>query len=353
MQLDLSALLAPISSKEPAGENLEYESLFVDIRQARENDDDYLPQDAWSVSEPRRADWNKVRTLSEQALATKSKDLQLACWFTEALCHQQGLSGLLAGIDFLSEFISRFWFQCWPVLEDDGILLRRSRLLRLDRDLSLQLTCLPLLRQNNSSLMLWRQILAFEHKVNINPRDRDELIRQEGDLTMDTFNQQAVHFSSIEISQQAGVVEALAATINQLEVRYASLSQDHEGELFAQTRQTLADLSNFLQCLTQRAIPLTIEDLTLESTFELSSETLQSDPTVHTAPFAMNRDLAITQILAIAQYFRQTEPSSPVPFLMDRAARWANMTLTDWLEEMINDQNSIHEINNVLTGQSR
>lgn len=353
MQHDFAALLAPISPEEPAGENLEYELLFDDIRQARESDADYLPEDEWSVSEPRKADWKRVCALSEQALATQSKDLQLACWFTEALCHQQGLPGLLAGIDFLSEFIIRFWFQCWPVLEDDGISLRRSRLLRLDRDLSRQLSCLPLLRQSNTSLMFWRQILAFEHKVSINPRARDELIRQEGDLTMETFNQQAAHFSSIEISQQADLVDALTATFSQLEARYASLSQDQEGELFAQTRQTLTDLSDLLQRLTQRAIPLATADLTLEPTLELSSEPLPANPADHAAPLTMNRELATSQMLAIAQYFRQTEPSSPVPFLMERAARWANMTLTDWLEEMIKDQNSIHEINNVLTGQSR
>lgn len=349
MEYDFTALLVPINPEKPAGENLEYELLFDNIRQARESDADYLPQDEWSVSEPRKADWNRVRVLSEQALATQTKDLQLACWFTEALCHLQGLSGLLAGIGFLSEFITRFWFQFWPVLGDDGISLRRSRLLRLDRDLSLQLTCLPLLQHSNISLVFWRQVQAFEYKISIDPHTRDELILQEGDLTMETFNQQVAHLSSIEISQQAGAVDALAATISQLEMRYASLSQDQEGELFALTRQTLTDLSDLLQRLTQRAIPLTTEVIDLELSRELTSV----DPAVRAAPLTMNRELAITQMLEISQYFRQTEPSSPVPFLMDRAARWANMTLTEWLEEMIHDQNNIHEINNVLTGLPR
>lgn len=353
MQHDFSPLLIPISPERPAGENLEYEPLFDDIRQARESDADYLPQDEWSVSEPRKADWNRVRTLSEQALATQSKDLQLACWFTEALCHQEGLPGLLTGIEFLSEFMTRFWLQCWPILDDDGLSLRRSRLRRLDRDLSLQLSRLPLLRQSNTSLMFWRQVLSFEHKISLDPRARDDLIHQERDLTMETFNQQALNFSSIEISQQANVVEVLAIAFSQLETRYTSLSQDHEGELFAQTRQTLTDLSDLLQRLTQRAIPLATEDITLEPMLVLNDKPLPADIATRATPVAMSRELAIGQMLAIAQYFRQAEPSSPVPFLMERASRWANMTLTDWLEEMINDQNSINEINNVLTGQPR
>ena len=67
----------------------------------------------------------------------------------------------------------------------------------------------------------------------------------------------------------------------------------------------------------------------------------------------MSRDLAITQMLTIAHFFRQSEPSSPVPFLMERAARWADMTLTEWLEEMLSDNNTLQDINNVLTGPGK
>jgi type VI secretion system protein ImpA len=349
---DTTALLVPISPENPTGDNLEYELLFDEIRQARESDADYLPQDDWSPSEPRRADWSRVRTLSEQALTTQSKDLQLACWFTESLCHQQGLAGLLTGIEFLSEFITRFWFQCWPTLEDDGLLQRRSTLLRLDRDICQQLTSHPVLRQPITTLVYWRQILAFEHKVSATPADREDLIRREGDLTMATFNQQAAQFSSIEISQQASLVETLSVAFSQLEKRYASLSQDPDGELFNLSRQTLQDLGDYLQRLTQRAIPLASEDLTLIQTQEESHTDLFIETPQRPVPQAMSRELAISQMLAIAGYFRQTEPSSPVPFLMERAARWANMTLTEWLEEMINDRSSINEINNVLTGQT-
>lgn len=349
---DMTALLAPISPKKPAGDNLEYEPLFDEIRRARESDPDYLPQDEWSVSEPRKADWNRVRILSEKALSEQSKDLQLACWFVEALCHQHGLAGLAAGIMFLSEFITRFWFQCWPSLDEEGIAMRRSKLLRLDKDISQQLCNRSLLRQSDTSLAHWRQILAFEHKLNTQPGDRDELIRQEGDLTMVRFDRQAASFSSIEIGQQANVVEQLGVAFDQLETRYISLSQDQEGGLFAQIRQMLTDLADYLQRLTQRAIPLADDSIVLPSEHEEAAPEFGNVPSFSASPL-MSRELAINQMLSIAGYFRKTEPSSPVPFLMERAARWANMTLSEWLEEMLNDSNSIHEINNVLTGRSR
>ncbi|WP_336818537.1 type VI secretion system protein TssA [Cedecea sp. MMO-103] len=350
MQSDFSTLLAPISLDNPMGNHLEYEPVFDQIRQARESDEDDLPQGDWAVSEPRQADWHLVQSLSEQALAEQSKDLQLACWFVEATCHQKGLEGLLGSIDFLSEFMTRFWYQCWPSLEEEGLTIRRSKLVRLDRELNQILFTQPMLRQTNTTLAKWRQILAFEHKINSNPESLDALIEQEGDLTMATFDKQAAAFSSIEISQQAARVEQITTLLKSLESRYASLSQDQEGELFTQTRQTLSDLRDYLQRLTQRAIPLPDEALTLTQVLEDSPPQSTEAPVRH-SPQAMSRELAISQMLAIAAYFRQSEPSSPVPFLMERAARWANMTLTDWLQEMIEDSSSIREINNVLTGK--
>lgn len=350
MQSDFSILLAPISLDTPAGINLEYEPVFDEIRQARESDKDELPQGDWAVSEPRKADWERVQSLCERALTEQSKDLQLACWFVEATSHQKGLEGLLGGVDFLSEFLTRFWYQCWPSLEEEGLIIRRSKLVRLDRELNKILFNQPMLRQVNTTLARWRQILAFEHKINTQPDTFDELIEQEGDLTMATFDKQATGFSSIEISQQAARVEQITTLLELLESRYVSLSQDPEGELFSLTRQTLSDLNDYLQRLTQRAIPLSDEAIVLTPALEETQPQPAETPVRH-SPQAMSRELAISQMLAIAAYFRQSEPSSPVPFLMERAARWANMTLTDWLQEMIEDSGSIREINNVLTGK--
>ena len=50
--------------------------------------------------------------------------------------------------------------------------------------------------------------------------------------------------------------------------------------------------------------------------------------------------------------FRETEPSSPVPYLIERAVRWANMSVTDWLNELLPDKEAIHKINEVLKGNN-
>lgn len=348
---EIAALLAPISQENPAGINLEYEPLYDDIRQALENDPSYLPQDEWTISEPRKADWQKVRKLCATALEQQSKDLQLSCWFVEALTHLQGLTGLETGLHFLREFITRFWFQCWPPLDEDGAAFRYSKLTRLDLALSETLCMLPLLKRPESSLAHWRMVLAFEHKICTWPDSRDELIAKEGDLTMASFDALAATFSSIEISQLADVIDQVHKQLERLETCYFSLSTEESHALFTNTQQTLIDIADFLQSLTKRAIPVGSEMLTLT----LSNGT-DPEPEIYDTPIrnqVLSREQAISQMLAIAHFFRQTEPSSPVPFLMDRAASWANMTLTEWLEEMLSDSGSLKEINNVLIGQSQ
>lgn len=210
-----------------------------------------------------------------------------------------------------------------------------------------------MLRQENSSLSLWQSILTFEHKLSTQPDDRDELIAAEGIMTMEEFDREAARFSSIEIGMRANEIEQLQQAFEQLEARYCSLSQDPDSDTFTLTRQTLRDLSDYLQRLAQRVIPLADETISMGLDVE---EAIPQPPEAPARPTSqgqtMNRDVAIGQMLAIAGYFRQTEPSSPVPFLMERAARWANMTLTEWLEEMLhNEGNIVSEINNVLIGQ--
>jgi type VI secretion system protein ImpA len=64
----------------------------------------------------------------------------------------------------------------------------------------------------------------------------------------------------------------------------------------------------------------------------------------------MTRDKAIEQLERIAHFFRQTEPTSPVPYLIERAVRWSKMSISEWLEELLKDKASMEKINNILKG---
>ena len=84
-------LLNPISADNPTGKNLRYDPLYDKIKEARREDKD-IPQGDWQI-ERKLADWPLTIKLTSDALATQTKDLQLAVWLTQALLRREGVHG--------------------------------------------------------------------------------------------------------------------------------------------------------------------------------------------------------------------------------------------------------------------
>jgi len=109
-------ILAPIPGSNPAGENLEYAPLFDQIKEARREDDD-APQGDWARAR-KTADWKLVIQLAGDAVATQSKDLQLAAWLTEALLKRESFAGLNAGLKLMKALLDNFWDNLYPPKDD-------------------------------------------------------------------------------------------------------------------------------------------------------------------------------------------------------------------------------------------
>ncbi|MFA0012877.1 type VI secretion system ImpA family N-terminal domain-containing protein [Vibrio lentus] len=53
----------------------------------------------------------------------------------------------------------------------------------------------------------------------------------------------------------------------------------------------------------------------------------------------MNRDLAFHLLREVSDYFRQSEPHSPISFLLEKSIRWGYLSLPELLQEMMSEQN--------------
>src|SRR6266849_1039453 len=119
-------LLNPIEGDNPSGTSLRYAPVYDKIKEARRQDDD-APQGEWQ-RERKAADFRQVIKLGSDALATKSKDLQLGAWLTEAILLQEGFSGLRQGLDVLRGLVENFWDTLYPEVEDGDLELRAAPL---------------------------------------------------------------------------------------------------------------------------------------------------------------------------------------------------------------------------------
>ncbi|HGT9221405.1 TPA: ImpA family type VI secretion system protein, partial [Escherichia coli] len=119
------------------------------------------------------------------------------------------------------------------------------------------------------------------------------------------------------------------------------------------TRECINDLTVFLHKLAPPMMQINKSQFDSELLSEEPVTTYISNVSVWDNQILkknMSRELALKQMKEIADFFRETEPSSPVPYLIERAVRWANMSVTDWLNEILPDKEVIHKINEVLKG---
>lgn len=138
-----ATLLAPIDPSEPQGEALRGTPLWQAIRRAREADDASVPLGAW-VRQLKRAAWGEVAVASINAIAQRSKDLQLAVWMTEALLHEHGFEGLAASIALIDALCEHYWDVMYPLIVN-GDLEHRANLFRwLNEKLIIPVRLVPL-----------------------------------------------------------------------------------------------------------------------------------------------------------------------------------------------------------------
>jgi hypothetical protein len=60
------------------------------------------------------------------------------------------------------------------------------------------------------------------------------------------------------------------------------------------------------------------------------------------------RTQALEQLRMVADFFRRTEPHSPVAYLADKAAAWGDLPLHAWLRTVVKDQGSLAHIEEML-----
>ncbi|MBV8674177.1 MAG: type VI secretion system ImpA family N-terminal domain-containing protein, partial [Acidobacteriaceae bacterium] len=110
-------LLNPVPGENPSGLSLRYERICDQIKEARTEEDENIPSGDWQ-RQVKRADFALVIKLAGEALATKSKDLQLAAWLTEAHVKREGIALIAPCFKLMQDLQEHFWDTLHPEIED-------------------------------------------------------------------------------------------------------------------------------------------------------------------------------------------------------------------------------------------
>lgn len=222
-------LLDPIRPDQPAGENLRWLPEWDRIKEARQSDDG-LPKGKWERRESKSANWRLVRELAAALLRTRSKDLQLAMWLTEADIHLDGFRGLAEGLHTARELLSRFWDAgLFPEIED-GPEDRKGPFEWLngklgDSILSLPITCCATLDRNYSvtdlrdARLVGSEAQCKDEDGEIDPQRKrayDKAIA-DGKASLDMFDNAVKDSTRASCEQISSDFEAASAEFKELE----------------------------------------------------------------------------------------------------------------------------------------
>ena len=71
-------------------------------------------------------------------------------------------------------------------------------------------------------------------------------------------------------------------------------------------------------------------------------------PATHVPGAIETRAQALAQLRLVADFFRRTEPHSPVAYLADKAAQWGEMPLHTWLRSVMREPSALAHLEELL-----
>ncbi|MEW5773757.1 MAG: type VI secretion system protein TssA [Thermodesulfobacteriota bacterium] len=351
--LDLAALLAPIPGDDPAGESLRYADTYDTVKEARRMDDPSLPQGVWEA-ELKKADWNLVVKVCEEALARKSKDLQLAAWLVEALLNMHGFAGLREGLTLIAGLCERYWETMHPRMEGEDLEMRLSPLHWMNAKMAVALKLAPVTAPRDMdarpyAFVDWETANALEH-LAVRDKGAYAEAEREGKTTRAKFLG-SVMFTSA--SHFARLAADLAECVRLTEALEAFLDKNcgRNSPSLVKFRETLKEIRRLAEKFHHEkdngeagAEP----DASHAAYGEEESVDEQEGAPERRVGRIRSRSEAYRMLSEAADYLMTTEPHSPVPYLVKRAVSWGNMSLSELLAEIVNDQSDLHAIHSLL-----
>jgi type VI secretion system protein ImpA len=331
-------LLNPIPGDNPAGVSLRYDPVYDKIKEARREEED-INQGDWQT-ERKKADWPLVIKLCSEAIAKKSKDLQLAAWLTEALVRREGFSGLKGGLELIHSLLENYWETLYPELEDGDCELRATPLEWIGSRLDDPLRKVPLTRAGHDWLR-YKESRSVPSEADAEGNESKTQLRAdaiaEGKLTPEEFDQAINETPQSSYEQWQ---EQLGGCLESLDL-LAPLCEEKFGDYvpsFGGLRKTLEELKQTVRILLGKKAPSAPEpepeaassswSTGAEPAAAYDTSGAAAAPARAKAPLAaepVDRDDAIERVVAVARWYRQNDYYSPVPYLLLRGIRWGEL----------------------------
>jgi type VI secretion system protein ImpA len=353
--LDFERLLAPVPGDNPAGSpsrGKRSSETVDDANKARVLERSHLYSDGLdSQGQPLPSpDWGPVLTKGQVALADECKDLKVAAALVEALVRRHGFAGLRDGFRLVRCLVESFWDRLYPLPdEEDGAAARLAPLGGLDSALPVPISRVPITKGKSAgpfSAFDYQRALELDGISDPDKRSRREA--DPGAVTLQMFNR-----SVAETGPQffRDLLDDLGQCLEELQGLGTVLEKQCQTD--PNGGSALPSTSSL-----RTALEASRDVVTRISAHLLEAKEGEDGPGAD-APAAnqasatpggtgkgdgvavgqvRNREEAFQGLLRVAEFFKRTEPHSPVSYALEQAVRWGRMSLPDLLKELVPEE---------------
>ena len=362
--LDFEKLLTPISQENPAGEDLAidqaFDSIYQQITTARSDastaernalrdgaDTDLLVNNL-------NKEWEVVLKLAPEVIAQHSKDLRVAVFLLEALVRDRGFVGLRDGFRLVRRLVEDFWDDLHPRPDEDGVMTRVAPLASLNGEDSPGPLIRPIGRvpivqgRTRGPYSLLHHKTARLLEQGKGPSGQDDAV------TKEMFDI-AVHETPPEWF--ADLLDDLTECMKEFEDLCKVLKEkcgEEDGFSLAppssNIRKALQECLEGVREIAPELPPDGGDDDGDGNDNDGDGDGDDDDggrSKGSTGEMSVNietRQDAFRTLQRTADFFRRTEPHSPVSYALEKAVRWGRMSLPELLKELVEDESPRKQI---------
>ena len=316
IDIDTSALLAPVSDEAPSGPDLTYDPDFLALEQSALGKNEQQFGD--TVIPAEEPEWREVRERAE-ALMLRTKDLRVAVLLARALTRMYHMEGLASGLDLIRELLTRYWDTLHPELDredNDDPTMRLNALGPLADAASFlrDIRNTNIVASAQHGRVTIRDVLVATNKL---PAGADPVL---------TEPQISAILRAIAEEDPAPLNAAIASA-----QAVAGLESFLGDKGVITQAPDLGALNDMLRTVTPlcAAVLGTAEGAEGEAAGGVPGEARAAVPGQ-----ILNRDDAVRMLENVCRFIEQSEPSNPAPLLIRRAQRLMSRSFVEIIQDL-------------------
>jgi type VI secretion system protein ImpA len=253
-----------------------------------------------------------------------------------------GFAGLRDGFRLVRELSERFWDGIHPRPDEEGYATTVAQLTGLNGDDSQGALLAPIADIPVTSSPTYGNLSSSDHLDAMELEQvADSLKRaqriEQGACSLEIFDKAAADTSAEFFRQSLDDLDQAISEFGRMNaVLEEKCGKDASGYPLAPPS---SNLGNALTACRDRLAGISRHILVSEEgPQELGTSTTLGSPAVDKSRMPTRED-AFRSLLQVADFFRRTEPHSPVSYALEQAVRWGRMPLPELLQELIMDEN--------------